>query len=161
MSVFLVWIYGQFGFIINVAGRILKQGNKAFPLSSEEQAITVRRVTLVSGVVIPPMSEYIAWAQLDSNRKHQQVAMIQPKDETGVDYVITGKTLVITGSRQLVPVRMMNFSDSEKRLCANSYVADCEDVELINDCQADISTSCWKSFRMSSRLEMEIAAEQL
>src|SRR5215469_2657116 len=106
----------KFGFIINIAGRTLKQGNVEFPLSSEEQAITVRRVTLVSDVVIPPMSEYIAWAQLDSNPKHQQVSMIQPKDETDMDYVITGKSLVI-GPRQLVPVRMMNLSDSEKRLC--------------------------------------------
>ena len=76
--------------------------------------------------------------------------MIQLKDETGIDYVITGKSLVITGPRQLVPVRMMNLSDCEKRLCANSYLADCEDVELITGCQADISTSSHDQNKMNN-----------
>ena len=129
----------KYGFIINFAGRTLKQGNMEYSLANEEAEASVRRVVLVDDVMIPPMSEYIVWAKLDNYPKNQHIAVIEPRREPSLDYIMTGKSLVVTGPRQLVPVRMMNLSESEKLICAGSHIANCEDVDFVKGCEEEIA----------------------
>lgn len=130
----------KFGFIINLEGRSLKYKNIELPLFNKFESVSVRRVLLVEDVAVPAQSECIAWGKLEGDPGTQKLAMVEPIQQYAKEGVLVGRSLVLAGRRELVPIRIMNVSSTEQVLKANSVVANCENVETVKDCDENTNS---------------------
>ena len=127
----------KFGFILNLDGGSLKYKNTEIPLCRSMDTISVRKAVLVEDTTIAGGSECIVWAKLDGTSGRQELAVLEPIQENCKDGVLIGRSVVHAGSRELVPIRVMNVTSDIKILKADVPIATCDDVETVVNCEPD------------------------
>ncbi|MES9884745.1 MAG: reverse transcriptase domain-containing protein [Sedimenticola sp.] len=98
----------------------------------ESSLPSVFRISITENITIPCSSEMIVPAKVEGNAAHITRGIIDQTNGPTLDGLLVATTLV-DPSRGVIPIRVLNLSGEEQKLCANTQVASCYTVRSIDE----------------------------
>lgn len=118
---------------INIGEGICSIGNYEVKCMLESEMPSVFKIALTKTVIIPPLTEIITTGKFTGHKPHFTHGMVEPASEKLVEKgVLVGKVLV-DSTTDIIPMRIMNISDSPQIIRANQVAGSCYPVAIENN----------------------------
>lgn len=124
------------GFNLDLDNRLLKCGNMEVSLDiTATTGMGVRKVVMQSSRKLPPNSESVLWVRVLNKPIQKCLLLVEANDANLVNGLLVGKTLVEVKDSKLIPIRILNFTNSYKHLKKGTVIGQCHEISTVVNCE--------------------------